>query len=352
MATYNISRLTRGELPEFRDFCEKQWPGRHPLIHNSTMFDYYYRTQDDQFRFLTARTPDTGELAGVLGYIQANENPHPDIWASYLLGAGKSAGVALPLLDALQTITQAETIASNNIRKKTASIYEFMGWTIADMRQFYRLNSDKNEYTLCIPGASVIPSVYKDDLVLKQLSCVEQLEDNVFDEKSLRPRKSRFYVINRYFLNPWIPYRIFAVCEGSLQLALLVIREFPNGGSLALRVSDYIGPLEIIPRLGFAMDALLRGSGADFLDWWCYGIETPLLNQAGFVERTPQDGAVVPLYLAPVSMENITITMYTSHPEGYVMNRADGDQDRPHLEQDGVVTTVPLSAPAHPDSPQ
>ena len=52
---------------------------------------------------------------------------------------------------------------------------------------------------------------------------------------------------------------------------------------------------------------------------------------AGFSERREGDGTVIPNYLTPPLRENTEYYYFTNRPEGFVLFKADGDQDRPNL---------------------
>ena len=98
-----------------------------------------------------------------------------------------------------------------------------------------------------------------------------------------------------------------------------------------LRLVDYIGPDALLPRLGAALDALLQSSGAEYIDCYCAGIPAELWAAAGFAQRCIGDGVTIPNYLNPPLLANTEYYYFTSAPEGCVLFKADGDQDRPNL---------------------
>ena len=55
---------------------------------------------------------------------------------------------------------------------------------------------------------------------------------------------------------------------------------------------------------------------------------------AGLSQRQEGDGTVIPNYLDPPVQENTEYYYFTNRPEGFVLFRADGDQDRPNLPAD------------------
>ena len=61
------------------------------------------------------------------------------------------------------------------------------------------------------------------------------------------------------------------------------------------------------------------------------GIAPQVWAAAGFRERLEGDGVVIPNYLTPPLHANTEYYYFTNQPEGFVLFKADGDQDRPNL---------------------
>jgi hypothetical protein len=296
------------------------------------MFEYYYRdASDGGLNFAVARIG--GEIAGVCGYIKASGGERPDIWISYILAQkGSALSLGFRLLEFIRLITTCRTIACNNIRRNTAGLYEFLGWRVADMTHYYRLNKEIKKYTLCNIRRRNIQKVLIGGVTLDRITDKKELgffELEAFAQN--KPYKDRAYIEKRYFDNPWLQYEVYAARENGNTRALLVIRFFRQGGASAIRVVDYVGDRGGVARCGAALDRIIRERGADFCDWFAFGLDDGAMKAAGFTPITGGDPNVVPLYLSPPVMENTGITVFVSDPDGYAMFRADGDQDRPNL---------------------
>lgn len=333
MADIVFERLRKENLEEFRDFCRANWPGEHPLIHNPEMFEYYYRDPDGGINFVVARKRGIGGIQSVLGFIKTNQTERPDVWTSYILTKkGSELGLGFKLLELVHKLTNARTIASNNIRKKTRGLYEFLGWYVGGQTQFYRLNENIDKYTICNIANKFILPVNKSNFEIFKVENGEELSRFEFSEfTENKPYKDRYYFKKRYCDNPWLKYDIYAMRDCAGTRALLVVREFRQTESVALRVVDYVGERAGIARCGEFLDRLIKQRGADFCDWFAFGVDEGVMAMAGFLPRTPDDPNIIPLYLSPPVMENIDMTFFTSDPDGYAMFRADGDQDRPNL---------------------
>ncbi len=331
MTDYTIARLRESELPAFRAFCETHWGARHPLIHNEAMFDYYFR-RGETLNFLRA-SDASGDILSVAGFLYANGAPRPDVWLSYIL-TKKSAPLNLGfhMLEAVRGTTNCRTLGVNNIRPKTRGLYEFLGYETGRMHHYYRLNSERTDYTLCnILSRNILP-VSEDGAEFSKIETKESLGRFAFEAYAeFRPYKDRGYVERRFFENPWNRYELYAAAEGGEPFALVVFRRFAHEGHSVLRLVDFIGDRERFGAVGPAVDRLLRERGADFADVYAYGLSEGALNAAGFVRRADGDENIVPDYLDPPLYENVDYWAVGEKDCGYVLFRADGDQDRPNL---------------------
>ena len=334
MSQVSFERLTDRGLDAFRTFCLDHWPGEHPLIHNDVMFEYYYRDETDGgINFAIACDTETGDIQSVCGYIKSNDGETPDVWISYILTKkGAPLNLGFRMLAFIQQITNCRTIACNNIRKKTRGLYEFLGWYVGDQTQYYRLNENISNHTICNIVDRKIPTVDSKGYDFTRIDDKKGLE--AFDFAAFaenKPYKDRAYFEKRFFDNPWNEYEVYEARDAGGPVALLVIRQFRHEAAVALRVVEYVGPNEAVAGFGDFLDRLIKERGADFCDWFAFGLDDGTMLKAGFVPRNGDDPNIIPFYLSPPSMENVTMSFFTSDKEGYTMFRADGDQDRPNL---------------------
>jgi len=318
-----IFRLARpGEDAAIIDFVNANFDMRLPLLNRAELYDYYYAGANGAPRFALAIDAATGDYLSAAGFIPANR-AGTDLWVSVWVAKKGANGAGLSLMDALPRLTGAALIACNNIRPKTRAFYEFLGWHTGRLRHYYRVAA-KDTFQLAKP-LSATPRPVNRDLALHRVTELAP------PKTPHTPRKDRWYLERRYLRYPHFTYDVWAAGEND---ALLVTRTVPakdTGSVPVVRLVDYIGPDELLPRLGGALDQILRDTGAEYIDCYNDGIDPALWHAAGFEERLPGDGAVIPNYLAPPLLENTEYYYFTNRPDGFVIFKADGDQDRPNL---------------------
>ena len=325
-----MCRLARpGEDAAIAAFVNDHFDMRLPLITRPEMYRYYYAGADGAPRFAVAE--EDGRFVAVAGYIPASRAPGADIWVSIWAAAKGRNGVGLALMEALPRLTGARVVACNNIRPRTMAFYRFLGWEAGRLRHYYRLNPDTAP-ALCQNAQTAPPA--GGDAVLARVEDAAALTALGLPPAPHTPRKDLAYLIHRYFENPWFSYDVWAARAGGELLGYAVTRTVPvtdTGCVPVVRLVDFIGADDALPRIGKALDGILRAAGAEYMDCYNTGIAPEVFCAAGFCERREGDGAVVSNYLAPPLRENTEYYYFTSAPESFVMFKADGDQDRPNL---------------------
>ena len=325
-------RLAKRHLFELREFCAANWGSEHPLIHNEKMFDWYYGGNDINMVIAYTKTSDSISIQGVCGYILTNSSSSPDVFLSYILSKkGIKFGVSLRLIEYIKSITNARTINCNNIRRETRGIYEFLNYTVADMQHYYRLNPSIKEYSLSCVKAYEEKEVLSKKTEFCRISTASDLDDFNFSEYiDNKPYKDKAYLLRRYLNYPFHEYMVYSMTLKD-ERALLVLRRIEYESAVMLRVVDFIGERNLIKESGYLLDRLMKENGAEFIDWYSYGVSEEEMIRAGFSLCKEDKDDIVPFYLSPPVMENVKITVFVSDSEDFMMFRADGDQDRPNL---------------------
>ncbi len=312
------------------DFLNRNWGSRHPLVNLSDLFEYYYICKD-KLQFVLAE--QDMHLVAVAGYILCNASSQPDAWVSIWCAAKGCNGVGLELMEALPRLAGVHVLACNNIRPKTMAFYRFLGWHADRIPHYYRLGSVSEQHLVRGTNGISMPPV-GGDLELFPVYSTKSLEEMGVPDTGCVPCKDVWYLRRRYFAFPRQTYRLWAACEEGRIAAYLVTRTVTvneAGGAKVLRIVDFIGRPEQLPRIGAAINNIMQTENIEYADCYCAGISPALFEKAGFVERKQTDAIVIPNYLDPPLYENTEYYYFTNQPDGFVLFKADGDQDRPNL---------------------
>ena len=310
-------------------FLNQHWGSRHPLVNLPDLFEYYY-VNGDKLQFVLAF--EDGRMVAVAGYILANRSDTPDAWVSIWCAAGGANGVGLQLMEALPRLANIRVLACNNIRPKTMAFYRFLGWHADRISHYYRL-ADQSRFSLVQNSGCQERLPAGGDLALFPVYSTVALEGLGVPPTDLFPQKDLWYLRRRYFAFPRQRYQVWAASEAGRVAAYLVTRtaEVESAGAKVLRIVDFVGNAQLLPRLGGAIDRIMQAEGVEYADCYCAGISADLFRQAGFCERRPEDAIVIPNYLDPPLYENTEYYYFTNHPDYFVLFKADGDQARPNL---------------------
>lgn len=328
---YRLARL--GEDDAIRDFINSHFDMRLPLINRPDFYRHYYVGRGGVPQFAVAE--ENGRYLSAAGYILANTEPEPDVWVSIWVAEKGHNGVGLELMNALPELTHARVLACNNIRAATCSLYRFLGWKAERMSHYYRLANLPSYQLAQFTEKNILP--VQNGRILVPVRTAADLVPLWVPASGHTPQKDVWYLRRRYFHYPHFHYHVWAAMDAGRPLAYVVTRLVTaeeTGCVPVIRLVDYIGPDEILPTLGRALDAILRAAGAEYMDCYNAGIPAEIWRAAGFCERRPGDGTVIPNYLTPPLRENTEYYYFTNKPEGFVIFKADGDQDRPNLPAD------------------
>ena len=277
-----VLRLARpDEAQKVVDFINANFDWRLPLVNREEYFNFYYKN-GNVLQFALAE--EEGVLAAVAGYIRSADTPGADIWVSVWVAAKGHNGVGLELMDALPALTGAQVVACNNIRPKTMAFYRFLGWHADRVGHFYRL-AGLSEYRLArVTDATVLPA--GGDLALEPVEGPEALAALGMPDSPHTPRKDVWYMQRRYFAFPHLTYSVYAAKAGGRLLAYLVCRVVDSGQGKVLRIADFVGNTCLLPRLGKAIDRLLKESGAEYAECYCAGVDPSVMAAAVQVSPT------------------------------------------------------------------
>lgn len=325
MSNNNIRRIPLSEKQLVIDFLNENWGSKHPLVNNETLFEYYY-TDGDMTNFYVLE--DSGEVASVCGYIRCSKEKNCDVWISIWCAKKGKNGLGLALMGAMKELTGANVISCNNIRENTMPFYTFLGYHPDKMNHYYRL-SDRNEYKIAVISEKFIPKSEKiDGVKLKEMNSIADVKSSFDIPSGMKPQKDYWYINKRYFEYPHYKYKVYLLYRYDIPVSLVVFRVNESEEGYVLRLVDYIGKKENFGLLSGFIDLLMSQYNCEYCDMYCWGVDG---EAAGFVLRGENDTNIIPNYLNTLWQKNIDYFFFTSDPNGFMMFKADGDQDRKNL---------------------
>jgi hypothetical protein len=136
--------------------------------------------------------------------------------------------------------------------------------------------------------------------------------------------KSKQFFLKRFVFHPVYRYEFFQVpCFEEI----LVVRETNVKNHRVWRIVDFYGSIKNFPVLCTEIIKLARSQSIAFIDLYASGIRAKEVLKSGLLSIS--GNVVIPNYLEPLVMKNITISYVTSHSHEPILFRGDCDQDRP-----------------------
>ena len=317
-------------------FIKENWIiENHVFTRRRDVFDNCHLIED-RLTFILAVGAETGKIYGFISYALNNHDfDHPDISAPMfqtLKTSNQSLGIDMVL--ALQKLTNCRALCSPGIVKKTKGLYDFLGYQTGLMQHYYRLGN-VDEFKIChiehVPElAQALPVQY----TMRQLHTMDEIQDAFAfeDYRDVVPYRDAWSVQRRYFENIGYEYAIQGIFdEGGTCRALLVGRTIECNGAKMFKIIDYLGDDEALAHCQDALGAFIADGGYEYVDFYEFGIDADIMEQAGFTLREKKDTNIIPNYFEPFEQRNVDIYCYTTYPGKFHIYRTDSGQDRPNF---------------------
>lgn len=314
-------------------FIDKYWSKGHILSVNNELF-FFQHKYGDEISFVLSTNEDD-EINGLLGYIPYGSEERDIMLALWKALPSDTPMLGVRMLQFIMRNVNARIIAAVGINPQTTiKLYKFLGYKTGKMSHWYRLNPYV-QYRIAsiadkfVPVADVEQGVYN----LEHYADFNQLEEkfdfNYYVKEISKPYKERRYIKRRYFEHPIFKYSIYGAAKaGKKSELLIVLREQPYNGSVALRLVDCIGNYSLLPYITSDIDAILITNHAEYIDIYETGLPDVLLSHGGW-RNVSETSNIIPDYFAPYECRNIDI-YYSTTDKDVVLFKGDGDQDRPN----------------------
>lgn len=335
----SIRRCTEADVDEVMRFIDDHWRKAHVLTQNRALFDWQHACGNGIYNFLLA-WDEAGLLLGILGYIPASRYDPLIAAADDLVwlalwktrpDAGR-AGLGLALLRELGRLHPGAQLGVNGINVTHPPMYRSLGFQSDELRQYYLTNPDSSGDLIGNIDGQVLPVPRPGIATFKELDAAALARLTLpAGGEPVAPLKSPAYFIRRFLDHPFYAYRVLSVELEGETCAILATRVDQHGSSRALRIVDFWGDEQALAQCGTALREAMNAVGAQYTDFWQFGLSEQHLLAAGFA-ATMETGPAVPTYFEPFVSTRARIFFAIKAGAGRTPRvfKADGDQDRPN----------------------
>ncbi|RTY90310.1 hypothetical protein EKL32_21215 [Flavobacterium sp. GSN2] len=334
----NISLGSLNDVADIMLFINSEWKEGHILARDEDFFRYEHQSKD-QINFVVSKDENL-KINGVLGYIPSALEEDSDVCTVIWKVSKNSQNpiLGIQLLQFLQKEKRVRTVLSVGINKKTIGIYKYLGMYTDSLNQFVMINKNIQEFKIAkvneLKGFDSISVALDVNYDIKSINQELDLSDFNFEEyKQNIPFKNKKYFCKRYFEHPIYQYCVYGAYFKDKPVGLIVTRVQSCNESKVLRIVDFIGEENCLLSFGIFFSELIVNERYEYADFYCFGLNQEVLNNAGFylIEPSKED-LIIPNYFAPYLQKNIPIYFFadTNKIESLRFFKADGDQDRPN----------------------
>ena len=142
------------------------------------------------------------------------------------------------------------------------------------------------------------------------------------------------YFKNKYFFHPIYNYKFYLVYEKGFLLGFFVGRVSKFKGSKALRFVEYFGDLDVLKKIKYSLNKLLKNSKYEYIDFYNYGINSKYIKNSGF-KKNNYKKIIIPNYFEPFKKKKINLPLSFKLLKNKLPKirffKGDSDLDRPNI---------------------
>lgn len=332
---YEFRVANINDIEAIMKFIDTYWKKGHIMAANRELFEYEFLEADGTVNFILAIDRKKGTIECLNGFLKAShDKEHMDVWGSiWKVLDGNMGMLGAELIKRRQELTgcrcdldvgdnpkTAIPVLKTLLKRYTCKMHHY--YILAQISDFKIAKIEK--YPKRKQGIKTYNVVKFDNIdeLAEKYDCKRYIDAT--------PYKDYWYINHRFFNHPIYDYDVYGIEENGNTKALAVFRRQKYEDRIAIRFVDYIGERSLISGMGEFLRKLLdETEGAEYVDFYCAGINEEYVLEAGFTEVTEEDGNIIPNYFGPFLRENIDIWV-DSKDKNSLFTKADADQDRPN----------------------
>ncbi len=325
----NIKYCNSNNYKNLKFFLTNNWRNISAILTNKKLFDWYYlNKKNKKYNFLTLNLKK--EIKSCIGII-INKNKFKNIfWLTFWLSPFKGIFGFKILVYLIKNFKNC-IIASNGISLKTVPFYKLLGFKIVNLNHYYIINNNLRKYNLIKSKRIKLKKIKKNKTNIVISSNLKFYKSNNLKKYENFFFKDYNYFKNKYFFHPIYNYQFYLVYEKAFLLGFFVGRVSKFKGSKALRFVEYFGDLNVLKKIKYTLNKLLKNSKYEYIDFYNYGINSKNIKNSGF-KKNNYKNIIIPNYFEPFQKKNIKIkSVFYPYNSKLIIFKGDGDQDRPSI---------------------
>lgn len=327
-----IRQAVYEDIPQIMRFIDEHWKKGHIMGNDRTMFEFQH-VRDGEVFYIIAEDDADGRIYGSMGYIPMMEQEWPCM-STVMIQSLKNPERRMlgeEMARYFEENMQCFNLICVGVEKRYAKTIAQMGGAfVGKLHHYYRLGTKRDFRIARIQHYDIIPVTdHNSELIpLKSFKEFLELVDLTEIYKDF-PRRSPAFIEHRYYQHPYYTYKLWGIQSVHGCNSAFAAREERINNAKVLRIVDFFGKDTELAGIGCELDRILLEEDYEYIDFYCYGIDHNIMNQAGFLLKAPEDSNIIPNYFDPFEQRNIEIYFYTWHKKDVHIYRGFGDQDRP-----------------------
>ncbi len=335
--TIRYSFASYDDIDDLIRFIDTYWKKDHILVRNRKLFLYEFQEGN---RINIAIAKKNNKIIGIFGFLKYSNHKYPDIAGSLwkVLESKEAPMLGIKLRNYVIKNISHRVFITSGAGVKTRNFYKLLRMNWNEMRHYFILNPNLDEYKICKISKTFIRTAHIDtsltDVNIKLIKRVSEIECFDFDKyKNFTPLKDLNYFVKRFFKYPEHNYDIYALYHEGEISSMCICRSVEYLDRKAYRIVDYYGEERNIILFTRHFYNFIIQNNYEYIDFVCYGFNSKNLFDAGYSKLNIRgDEIVIPNYFSPFIRENKSIYTVSDKIDTAKIRicKADGDQDRPN----------------------
>ena len=337
---YCIEAVKEDLIADFMRFMSENHDPSCLLAMSKYFIDeQFYNSERNCYNILAAKKKEDAQILGAIAFVETANYDRTIgddnfVWITNWLAKKETYPTAgLNLLSSLFQYKQKVNIGTVCYNETAGAIYKAMRFKTGELKHFFQVKEHLRQTVLIQHyeppnrGRRRLPGNRSYSLCPVDPADFDVLQDR------MAVKKTKDYFINKYCNSPFYQYILKVIKRGGTPISLLVLRVDAYQETKAIRIVDFWGDASALRYMNTAFQGLLSDLSAEFLDFYCYGIDEDVMEQAGFSHNTMEGDLMVPCYFEPFRPVNVKINFaYRMRDEGAVtVFKGDGDREFPRI---------------------